>query len=45
MSYFYKQNCVYRKAMEQDLVIPTYQSQASEENYEEKCQILKAKLC
>lgn len=23
-----------RKAMEQDLVIPTYQSQASEENYE-----------
>jgi hypothetical protein len=27
--------------MEQDLVIPTYQSQASEENYEEKCQILK----
>jgi hypothetical protein len=34
MSDFYKQNCVYRKAMEQDLVIPTYQSQASEENYE-----------
>jgi hypothetical protein len=31
--------------MEQDLVIPTYQSQASEENYEEKCQILKPKLC
>jgi hypothetical protein len=31
--------------MEQDLVIPTYQSQASEENYEEKCQILKLKLC
>ena len=26
--------CVRRKAMEQDLVIPTYQSQASEENYE-----------
>jgi hypothetical protein len=31
--------------MEQDLVIPTYQSQALEENYEGKCQILKPKLC
>ncbi len=31
--------------MEQDLVIPTYQSQVSEENYAEKCQILKGKLC
>ncbi len=29
--------------MEQDLVIPTYQSQASEENYEEKWQIYKSK--